>query len=241
MCITIVPLAGPDFYTNEFGIRPLYLMNGVTIMESVLSKRPWIGPHLNEENQLIFILREEQPYTQMMLDFIKKRFPLSTTVVLGAMSAGAPFSALAGISLFRRNDIPVVIDLADIMFDISSNPAEYFSSCDDVDAVLPYFISQEPKLSYLEIDNDLNVLQAREKQVISSNASAGVYFFRNASVYLRAMIFCIENIDICKVNSMFFICPSVNGLISENRKVRAVEVHNVNSMSSFFKQQKNGN
>lgn len=233
MCLTIVPLAGPDFYTKQFGIRPLYPVGDSTLIEHVLARRPWISGISRGDSQLIFVLREEGSYTGEMLSFIAERFPLANTVVLGSLSAGAPLSALAGIALSRRHDVPVIVDLADIAFDMSWDPTEFFCVNENVDAVVPYFISRDPKFSYLRLDGS-RVIEAREKQVISSNASAGVYFFRDISTYLRATIYCIQHQDICKVGAALFVCPSVNGLITGERQVHAIEVRNAEPISTIF-------
>lgn len=233
MCVVIVPLAGPDFYTEEFGIRPLYPVGNSTLIEHVFASRPWMSGVLAGDNQLIFVLRDQGLHTDEMKSYLAAHFPSAETVVIGAMSDGAPLSALAGISLLRRHDVPVIIDLADIAFDMSWDPAAYFRVNQNVDAVLPYFTSTNPKFSYLRM-NGPHVIETREKEVISSNASAGVYFFRDATTYLRALIYCLQHPDICKVGAAFFVCPSVNGLITTERQVHALEVCNVEPIGAFF-------
>lgn len=232
MALIIIPLAGPDFVTKQFGIRPLYPVGDTTLLEYVLLKRPWIK-NLSNEDRLVFILREEGGHTKKMCSFIKKRFPTANTVVLGALSLGAPLSALAGIALSKNQNQPVIIDLADIAFDLSWNPIEYFEKNLQVDAVVPYFISQDPKFSYLRL-NGPTVLEAREKQVISSCASAGVYCFRGVSIYLQAVAYCLQHPDICKVGASFFVCPSINGLISTSRQVHALRVDCADPISALF-------
>lgn len=233
MCLIIVPLAGPDFYTERFGIRPLYKVGNSTLIEYVLARRPWMFGTSGTDNQLVFVLRDEGSHTDEMRSFIAERFPSADTVVIGTMSGGAPLSALAGIALSRQHDVPVIVDLADIAFDMPWDPTEYFRVNQNVDAVVPYFSSRDPKFSYLKLDGAC-VIEAREKQVISSNASAGVYFFRDATAYLRAVIYCLQHPGICKFGTALFVCPSVNGLITKERQVHAIEVRNVEPISTFF-------
>ncbi len=230
MSLVIIPLAGPDFYSDEFGIRPLYPVGQSTLIEYVLSKRKWI---LDCKNQIVFILRLEGEHTKKMHDFLTQHFPLANIVTLGSLSAGASFSALAGISLAQNFDLPVVVDLADIAFDLDLEPSEYFKNNPEVDAVVPYFHSDESKFSYLKLDGEC-VIEAREKQVISTNASAGVYIFRDVSVYLRAMEYSLKNPEICRIGKAFFVCPSINGLITKSRQVRAIMVKNAEPIGEIF-------
>jgi hypothetical protein len=233
MSLVIVPLAGPDFYTERFGVRPLYPVGNSTLIEVVLSGRSWMPPIMEGLGQLVFILRDTGRPTFKMLAFIAERFPLASTVVLGGLTSGAPLSALAGIAMAKRHDAPVIVDLADITFDLAWNPELYFQLNTSVDAIVPYFASQDPKFSYLTLDGP-RVLAAREKQVISDNASAGVYFFRDVATYLRATSYCLLHQENCKVGAALFVCPSVNGLISAERHVHAVPVYNANPISRIF-------
>lgn len=234
MSTIIIPLAGPDFFTEHFGIRPLYRMDNLTIIEHVLTSRSWMPSSLTDtSNHLVFVLRDAGSPTEEMSAFIKSRFPLADIVTLSCLSTGAPLSALAGIALARQHDMPVIVDLADIAFTTQWDPATYFHENPDVDAVVPYFSSTDPEFSYLTLDG-LRVIKAREKQVISSNASAGVYCFRDVATYLRAVIYCLQHPDTCKISSAFFVCPSINGLITDERHVHGIEVYNVEPISTFF-------
>ena len=65
----IIPLAGPDFYRKEYGIKPLTKYNEDTLINFILNSRPWIYNKeiLNED--LIFILRTRtnQLFLKIML------------------------------------------------------------------------------------------------------------------------------------------------------------------------------
>lgn len=239
MSLIIVPLAGRDFYTDEFGIRPLYPYAGSTLLQHVLEKRPWFDSSLAGSNRFVFVLRYAPPYTETVINFINQHYPHATTVVLGNFTAGALLSALAGISLIDKLDEPIVIDLVDIAFDWDFNIEKWFANNDGVDAVVPYFHSTDNMFSYLLLDGEL-VVRAREKQQISENASAGVYLFRNAATYLRSVAFCLENPEICRAGSALFICPAVNGIIGNGRKVAAFPVENVTPVSIIFHNEEHG-
>lgn len=233
MCLTIIPLAGPDFYSAKFGIRPLFPVGNSTLIEHVLANRPWISKSNETNSQLVFVLREEPPHSNTMTKFIFERYPTAEVVTVGRLTAGAPLSALAGLSLAKDDNTPIIIDLADIAFDLRLDLVEYFQTKQDVDAIVPYFRSSDPKYSYLKLSEN-NVIETREKTVISDHASAGVYCFRNVSTYLRALSYCMKNENICKIGSAFFVCPSVNGLIGFDRRVHGIEVTNAQPIGRIF-------
>ena len=235
MSLVIVPLAGPDFYTDRFGVRPLYPVGNVTLIEHVLGGRPWMPRILSDDGQLVFVLRETGRPTEEMLAFLAKKYPSAGTVVLGSLSAGAPLSALAGIALARHHAAPVIIDLADIAFDLAWDPTDYFRHHESVDAVVPTFTSDDPKFSYLATEGK-RVVAAREKQVISNQASAGVYCFRDVPTYLRATSYCLRHPNVCKVGAALFLCPSVNGLITTERDVHVIDVQNAEPIGRIFHQ-----
>lgn len=234
MALVIVPLAGPDFYSQEFGIRPLYkLRNGCHLIDDVLLNRPWISKALKGNGLIVFVLRGFGEHTQIMMEHIRNVFKNAEIVVISSLSMGAPFSAAAAISQVRNLNEPIIVDLADILFDTTIDVDLYFNENPAVSSLIPYFQSSSKKFSYLRLDGD-RVLEAKEKQVISSNASAGVYCFRSIFEYLEALTFCMGHEDICKFNNSFFLCPSINGLIQSDKFVAAVKVKNANPIGEIF-------
>ena len=232
MALVIIPLAGPELYTEKFGIRPLFSVGSITLIEYVLATRPWMV-RSDQSNQVVFVLRDDNSHLQILQSFIHKKFPFAKTVVLEGLTLGSSMSVLAGISMMQDFRGPIIVDLADIVFDMAIDPIEYFRFNDDVDGLIPFFYSTENKFSYIKLDGKC-VTKALEKQVISTNASVGVYFFRDACSYLRSMVFSLEHPDVCRVGSSFFVCPAMNGLIMDGRKVHAIEVQNVDPLSTYF-------
>jgi len=102
--------------------------------------------------------------------------------------------------------------------------------------IIPYFESEHPKYSYLEIENGV-VKRTREKQVISSHASAGTYFFRSLSVFLSAVADSLRHVEDYSVRGNLFLCPSFNGIIAADQTVLPVLVSNVRSLSLLFHQE----
>ncbi len=177
----IIPLAGPDIFTDDYGLKPNYDIDGAPLIVKAIHSRSWYFNTLFEED-LIFVLRDFDHLAEMRT-LLQSNFPKANQVIIPTLTKGALMTSLAGTSLINDFSDPIIIDLVDILFSGDLNPVEIFNNDENVAGILPYFISDNPKYSYLEIDDNSNVLRTREKEIISQNASAGVYFFNNLQTF----------------------------------------------------------
>jgi len=228
----IIPLAGPDIFTIKYGIKPAYEIDGEPLLVKAVHSRSWYNYTLHEED-LIFVIREFERLVELQ-KLISNYFPKAQQVILPGLTRGALMSCLAGISLVTDFLETIIVDLVDIFFNADFDPDETFHSDNNIEGIIPYFKSENPKYSYLELDTNKNVLHAREKEVISDNASAGVYFFRQPSSLLKAASYSLENERIVAFNNLMYLCPSFNGLIHGGSFVRAVMVNTVRDISTIF-------
>ena len=125
------------------------------------------------------------------------------------------------------------LDMNDIIYDIDFSPTKIFSEDENLGGILPYFKSSNEKYSYLKMKGNY-VIETAEKKVISDNASAGTYFFRNLDIYLKAVADSIEYHESYSYNNILFLCPSFNGVIKNNMKVIGLKVENVDEISLKF-------
>ena len=233
MAMVVVPLAGPDCYLCDGGFRALLDLDGQPRIKSILSSRPWVASYQHDEMQLIFVTRAKPPHSDILASTLQDLFPGSTIVMLGEMTRGAPCSVLAGLAQCNKPDQPVIVDLADVMFSLNIDLSEYFHNASRIAAIAPWFYSRNPAFSYFEMQGE-QIIQSREKQVISSNASAGVYIFRDLVSCLKCLGFTFSNPDIGMVGETFFVCPGLNGLIQDNDEVLGIEVRDVVDFSSAY-------
>ena len=80
----------------------------------------------------------------------------------------------------------------------------------------------DPKWSYVEIDENNNVIRVSEKNPISDIATVGIYFFKSGQLYIRSAIDMIASGD--KVNNEFYTCPVYNYAIAKGSKIGIYEV-----------------
>lgn len=225
----IVPLAGPDLWTERHGFRPLFDLDGTPLIEAALKARAWAGK-LGQEDY-VFVLREV-PRLAELVAYLRATWPGCRIITLSDLTGGALFSVLAAMALVRPDE-PLIVDLADILF--SSGPADpdALFTREGHGAIVPVFTSSEDCYSYLTIVDGL-VTEAREKQVISNNASAGVYMFRDVQVFLRAAAHNIDHREAMSFRGILFICPMVNGVIADGSSVVAPHVEDCRPVGKIF-------
>ena len=143
-------------------------------------------------------------------------------------------SALAGTAAISAVDEPLIVDLADILYDTDADIESCFANR-SVGAVATYFEAQDSCYSYFTFGADGSVASAAEKKVISSHASAGTYAFRTAGHFIasagRALRDSREELT---VGQALFVCPVLNTIVRQGLKVIALEARNVRSVSKLL-------
>lgn len=228
----IVPLAGPDFVTDTYGVKPLIDIEGEPLVKHAITTRAWWRSGRLKPTDIVFVLRDV-PEAALVRQRLADWFPGSQTVLLSRVTAGALLSALAGAALLPADDAPLVVDLVDILFDIDDAALDGLSR-PGVGAAAPWFTDTCPAYSYFELDEQGEVLRAREKLVISSNASAGTYFFSNMQVFVAAAAFALQHAEQLTYKGAHFVCPALNGVVANGLRVLGVPATNIRPVSKLF-------
>ncbi len=226
----VVPLAGPDFVSADGSLKALMdIGQAEPFLHATLKQRPWargIAP-----SSYAFVLHDLPETRAFASDHLQAWFPGCRVVFLSHFTAGAAFSSLAGAALqLGSHNSPVVIDLADILYSTALDPAFHFARHPEAGGLALTFQSQNPLYSYLRKNDEGNVVEAAEKRLISSEASAGTYAFRSGSVLLKALAHALENAPTQTHHDLFFVCPLFNGILAQSLTVTTTKVENVRDM-----------
>ncbi len=225
----VVPLAGPDLVHPVHEFRPWVPLGGLPLLERALGSRPWKGQLASSDH--VFVLRET-PQIERLEAWLRERWPGSRQVRLSHLTEGALYSALAGVAGLSGDDEPIVVDLADILFE--DGPQDLEALFDgETGMVVPCFDSDEPCFSYLRSE-DGRVVEAAEKRVISRAASAGVYVFRDRPTFLKAAAHSIANRETLAYRGVLFVCPMANGVIADGFDVLAPMLSAVDPIGKAF-------
>lgn len=200
-------------------------MRGGPLLLHVLCNRPWIYSGALQPENIVFVIAAG-PAAGLICDLVDSSFDGAKSVILSDLTRGAAMSALAGVSLIEDWDDWLCVDLADITFR-SVACSTFVNLPNAVTAVVPYFESQDPKFSYLRLDAQNRVLEAREKLVISSNATAGVYFFRNVPTFLESVGHSMRQFHEVSHNDLLYLCPVLNGAVATGGSVLGIKVSGV--------------
>tara|TARA_B100000886_G_scaffold143575_1_gene97526 strand:- start:287 stop:985 length:699 start_codon:yes stop_codon:yes gene_type:complete len=216
----IVPLAGPGYFQNGQvkGLEKAF--NGEPQLLHTLNSRPW---SIDKENLYIFILQDSIESRKFAENHIKKWFKNSKFIYLSNYAEGAALSAVSAISLLSlNNEDPIIFDLADIYFEADRNPdfSKLFITCSFIGYA---FKSQLPIYSYFKL-KDGNIIETKEKEVISDNASAGVYIYKSKAIFLEAFTNVIKNPYAYTHNKLLFLAPVLNGLTKKGHIAKLIKV-----------------
>jgi len=211
----IVPLAGPDFVSPHGAIKALYKIHGRPLLQYALESRPWSKSISN----YTFVLHDCEEARIFASDYLNRWYDECSIVYISKFSKGAAISSLAGISLTKEFDQPIVIDLADIIYRSDASIEAILSSNSDIGGVALSFQSNNPQYSYLRCADDNKVIESAEKRLISDQASAGTYIFRDSVIFLRAVAHALENHLDQTHNGLFYVCPLFNGVLAQGKEV----------------------
>ena len=216
----VVPLAGPDYFQDSVPKGLQKSIDNTPQLLHTLNSRIW-----SKKNKIIynFILKDSYESRNFVDQYLRKWFPSSNVIYLSNYTRGAALSSLAGLSMDLLDDTsPLVFDLADIYFetDIFPDFHNVFKGC----SFLGYsFESKLERYSYYKL-NDGKITFAVEKKVISNHASAGVYIYKNSSVFLQALSKIMISPKKYLFNNLLYLCPIVNGVISNGQIAKIIQV-----------------
>ena len=113
-----------------------------------------------------------------------------------------------------NNEAPLAIFTPDCYFE----PKIDVNEIDDkYDGLVCVFNSNSDAHSYVKLDEDGFVTEAKEKEVISSDAVGGFYYFRTGKMFVEyANELVSRNM---KSKGEFYICPVYNLLLEDNLKI----------------------
>lgn len=128
---------------------------------------------------------------------------------------GALASAALGACLINEKSIPILICPANSLIS-RKRILEFvlYMKCKNTEVGSMIFPSQNKKFSYIRIQKSGEVIEVAEKRVIGTQALAGVFYFRNVEIFLKASAWTFErNI---RMYNKFYVAPMLNYFISEN-------------------------
>lgn len=208
----VIPMAGRGSRFSDAGYKmpkPLIDMNGKYMIEVVTNN---IRP--NCEYQFIYLCLQEHLERYDLASRLRKIEPNCKIVAVEQVTEGAACTVLLAEKEINNED-GLMIANSDQYIDIDINC--YLDKMNGADGLIMTMGADDPKWSYIKFDASGYVKEVREKEVISSEATVGIYNFRKGSDFVK---YAHEMIDEdLRVNGEFYVAPVYNKLIAVEKKI----------------------
>ncbi len=210
----VLPIAGRGSRFVQAGFdlpKPLIPVFGVPMIEAVLNNvRP------QQPCRCIFLALQEHLAHTAMLPTLKRIAPGCVIVPVEGVTEGAACTVLLARE-FINNCEPMMIANSDQF--VEANINDYLAKMEQgsLDGLIMTFWSDHPKWSYCRLRADGTVSEVVEKQVVSNEATVGIYNFRRGGDFVRAADQMIQRN--LRVNNEFYVAPTYNQLIAEGSRI----------------------
>ncbi|KTD15921.1 HAD-IA family hydrolase [Legionella israelensis] len=177
--------------------------------------------NLNVQAQFIFIVRRDHYETYNLESMLKIIAPGCKIIITEGVTEGACCSTLLAES-YINTEAPLLIANSDQFVEWESGAFFHAMNAPNVDGGILTFENTHPKWSYVRLDEHGNVTILREKEVISNQATVGIYYWSHGKDYVHyAKQMISKNI---RVNNEFYVAPVYNEAVADGMKFKAYAV-----------------
>jgi dTDP-glucose pyrophosphorylase len=207
----ILAAGDPGFDTGDGGY-PLCLaeIDGQPLIERIMADCARLP-----QARFVVALRDEDT-ARFHLDNVVRLIAPDAAIVRAGRTRGAACTALLA-ARHLDSDIPLLVVNANQIVDIDLGEAVAGFAAAGLDAGVVTFRSVHPRYSYVRIDAAGLVVEAAEKNPISQNAAAGIFWFargRDLVAAIKAMIRRDAHVD-----GTYFICPALNEMVLDQARI----------------------
>lgn len=178
----VIPMAGRGSRFADAGFadpKPFIRIAGVPMIELVIRNLRPSRPH-----RFIFVCQQAHLARYSFVGSLRRLAPGCEIVSLPGITAGAACSVLMA-SDFIDNAQPLLIANADQWVDTDINAFLNLADRRRTDGLIMTMPSDSPKWSYVCRDEAGCVRRVVEKEVVSDEATVGIYHFRRGSDFCR--------------------------------------------------------
>lgn len=211
----LIPMAGEGSRFKNAGYtfpKPLIEVNGKPMIQVAVE-------NLNIKAEFIYIVRKEH-YEKYNLKYLLNILtPNCKIVQVDHLTEGAAATTLLAKDVI--DDRHLSICNSDQFMEWDSDRFYYTAEDTEIDGMIPVFENTHPKWSYVKV-KDGYISEVAEKKPISTNATAGVYYWKKGTDYIKAAEEMIKkNI---RTNNEFYIAPTYNEAILKGKKFKTYKI-----------------
>lgn len=222
----IMPMAGEGSRFKKEGWttpKPLIELNGMPLFKHAISSVSADGINLKYS----FIVRQEHIDEYKIDEGIKSFQPDANIFSVLKTTRGAVETCLMAESAIADDDAVIVMDcdlefrskkFIEIIKQALSEPFSLLPSPSSISGALVSFESNEPRYSYAALGEDGFVTRTAEKEVISSHALCGAYFFSTGKRFKQIAHQLLNEPEFKKPE--YYVSLLYNYLLADGEKVR---------------------
>ncbi len=217
----VVPMAGRGSrFANEGYIdpKPLIPIHGMPMIRLVIENLRPSRPH-----RFIFVCQALHVAEYGLAARFAEWAPGCEIVTVQGVTEGAACTVLAASGLLGDN--PLMIANSDQYVDILID--DYLAAMKTADGLIMTMNADDPKWSFVGIDSQGRVERVVEKEVISNEATVGIYNFRRGADFVSAATEMIARNE--RVNNEFYVAPVYNQMIAQGGEVTVYNVGDIES------------
>lgn len=204
----VIPAAGLGSRFRAVGIntpKPLIPVLDIPMIGWVIANFP-----LNDGDEIWIITRKEDHLPELMESLISKIKYQIHFVELDELTDGAATTLQFALDLIPGNE--AVLSANSDQF-IATDISEFIESVrnGNSDGQILTMHASDSKWSYIERDSNKKVINVVEKEVVSDEATVGVYGWKTATVAKNSIAAMKK--DELRVNGEFYVAPSYTYLI----------------------------
>lgn len=221
----VLPMAGRGTRFKESGYKitkPLLPVHGIPMFKIVLANL------LSEHVKKVVIISQVELNLKSQIEEIQKNIEIEFNLIEIDYTTEGPASTVKLAKQFIDLDLPVV----------TANTDQYLNTEIDnfYDDLIHNSLSgsiltmedNDPKWSFVKLDNKGKVMDVQEKQVISKFATVGIYGFKKGKLLFDSIEKMVNEEN--KVNGEYYIAPLYNYLIKEGHRINSLFTGTVNEI-----------
>jgi dTDP-glucose pyrophosphorylase len=200
--------------------KPLIPVHGEPMIQRVIKNLSVPNAHF------IFIVQQEHDMKYDLEKRLSELAPGCDIVKINGITEGAACTVLCAEN-FINNDVPLMIANSDQFLEWSANDF-VLKMLDDpsIHGLISTFHldNNDSKWSYAKLNEKGHVTECREKIVISTNATTGIYGWKKGSDFCKYAQDMIKK-EI-KANNEYYVCPVYNEAIDDGKTFKIHECKN---------------
>ncbi len=215
----VIPMAGAGSRFSQKGYekpKPLIEINGVPMIKLVIANLRPKAPH-----RFIFVCQNEHINKYSLSNRLMQWAPDSIIIGIDGLTEGAACTVLAA-KKYIDNEDGLMIANSDQYVDTSIDEYIEAMNARSLDGIVMTMSAADPKWSFVGLNAKGEVQTVVEKEVISNEATVGIYNFKNGKDFVSAAEEMID--QNLRVNNEFYVAPAYNQLIKNGLRIGCFNV-----------------